>query len=292
MPAKAILMIRPQGFGPDSESALDNAFQTCDTEESPDDIRQRAIAEFDQVHQTLIDNGVHALVVEGHPDHPGDVFPNNWFSTFADGTMVVYPMKARSRRIERRQEVIDLLLARYPQLVDLSGWEDREMFLEGTGSLVLDHESQIAFAARSERTNETLVRNWCADFEYEPILFDTTGPGGKPVYHTNVMLSIGTGYAIVCTECIDQPAHVLSALLATDREVIEITRTQMMNFCANALELRGTERILIASKTAETSLSPSQLTTLQSLVKPVFVDIPTIEKYGGGGVRCMLAELF
>ena len=292
MPAKSVLMVRPHGFRSNSETAADNAFQAKEIDEDLSAIQSRAGQEFEGVAKALIDSGIGVVAIEGHPDHPDDIFPNNWFSTFEDGSLILYPMKAVSRRTERRPEFIDLLLARYPQLVDLSGWEDRHEFLEGTGSLVLDHDNRIAFAARSERTYEALVRNWCADFEFEPVIFDTMGPGGKPVYHTNVMLSLGSGYAIVCTECIEQPTHVLSALLATGRDIIEITKGQMSNFCANALEVEGEGKLLVVSETAKSAFSHSQLEVLQRHVKLLACRIPTIEKYGGGGIRCMLAELF
>jgi len=290
MPARSVFTVRPRGFAPDNETVLDNAFQS--NEGFDDDAALRVVNEFDGVVEALTAAGVEIIVVDGHPDHPDDIFPNNWFSTFADGTLVVYPMKTISRRSERRADIIDWLLSRYPQLVDLSGWEDREMFLEGTGSIVLDHENRIAFAARSARTNETLFVNWCADFEFDPVLFDTSGPGGKPVYHTNVLLSIGRSFAVICTECIDSPAHVLSALMSTGREIIEITRGQLTSYCANILELQGNDPVIAMSSTAHAAFSEQQLLKINSLARPLVVDIPTIEKFGGGGVRCMLAELF
>jgi hypothetical protein len=285
-------MVKPAGFGPDSETALDNAFQVSSVDDDPSDIRIRAAAEFEAVRLALASHGVEVVVAEGHANHPDDVFPNNWFSTFSDGTLVLYPMKAISRRMERRPEIVHSLLQRYPQLVDLSAWEGKNMFLEGTGSMVLDHVNRIAFSGRSERSNETMVQNWCADFDFDPVLFDTIGPGGKPIYHTNVMLALGTGFAVVCTECIEQPAAVLSALLTTNREIIEITRGQMMNFCGNMLELQGERTVLVMSSTARAAFSATQIASLESHALLVVVDIPTIEKYGGGGIRCMIAELF
>ena len=289
MPARSVFMVRPLGFAPDKETASDNAFQTAEGFEPS--VVDRAQLEFDSVVGALQEAGVQVVAVDGHPDHPDDVFPNNWFSTFADGTLVVYPMKAVSRRSEQRPDIIDWLLSRYPQLVDLSGWQDRGMFLEGTGSMVLDHENRLAFAGRSERTNETLFQNWCADFEFDGVMFDTSGPGGKPIYHTNVMLSIGKSFVIVCTECIDNPAHVVSALLSSGREIIEITRSQMMNYCANVLELSGHDDVVVMSSTAHAAYSAEQVSRISSFARPLVVDIPTIERFGGGGARCMLAEL-
>jgi len=292
MAARSVLLIRPKGFASDGQPAVDNSFQATDSDLTPMEIQSRAAAEFEVVASALRDNGVETTIFDGEITHPDDTFPNNWFSTFPDGTLVLYPMRALTRRLERREDIVEWLLDRYPQLVDMSGMEDRDLFLEGTGSLVLDRANQIAFAGRSQRTNEQLVRNWCADFEYEPILFDTAGPGGKPIYHTNVLLSIGTGFAVACTECIVQPAPVLSALLTGGKDVIEITWGQMMSFCANVLELEGRDKILMMSRTAHEAFSPSQLETIEKFARPVVVDIPTIEKYGGGGVRCMIAELY
>jgi hypothetical protein len=285
-------MVRPCSFGPDSETAADNAFQSPESEVEQEDVRTAALQEFELVHSTLSAAGIEVVVFEGKPGLPDEVFPNNWFTTFDDGTLVLYPMKALSRRGERRGEIVDWLLPRYPQLIDMSGMEDRDLYLEGTGSMVLDRENRIVFAGRSERTNDQLVKNWCADLEYDPVFFDTAGPGGKPIYHTNVMLSLGTGYCIVCTECIYDPAPVLSALLATGREVIEITRGQMMSFCGNVLELESDRKLLAMSSTAKRAFSASQMETILQFVEPLEFDVPTIEKYGGGGIRCMLAELY
>lgn len=292
MPARSVLLVKPVGFRPDPETALDNTFQAPLREEDADAVQIRAFVEFDGVVSALQSHGVAVTTFDGSELDPDAVFPNNWFSTFADGSLVLYPMKAISRRGERRDEIVNWLLMHYPQLVDMTSMEERDMFLEGTGSLVLDRENQIAFAGISERTNEQLVKNWCGDFEYEPVIFETSGPSGAPIYHTNVLLSICSKFVVVCSDAIKAFPHVLSALLAGNREVIEITWTQMSSFCANVLELEGTEPILMMSRTAHDAFSQAQLEKIQSFVKPVVVDIPTIEKYGGGGIRCMIAELF
>lgn len=285
-------MVSPNGFKPDLETASDNAFQQAVDEDAEKGLERSARLEFDRVVSLLRTRGIEVTVFEGKAELPDSVFPNNWFSTEADGSLVLYPMSTIGRRLERRPEIVEWLEARYPQLTDLSPYEDRGQFLEGTGSLVLDHENRIAFAARSNRTSESLVANWCADFEYEPVVFKTFGPRGLPVYHTNVLLTIGTGYAVVCTECIENPVPVLSSLLATDRELIEITRTQMASFCGNALELESDGRFLIMSSAARSAFTSRQLKSLESYVRIESTDIPTIERFGGGGVRCMLAELF
>jgi hypothetical protein len=286
-------MVSPRGFKPDLETALDNAFQVVPEEPPPPSaLEDIALKEFVAVVAALRGKGIEVNEFEGKPELPGGVFPNNWLSTHEDGTLVLYPMSTFGRRLERRPEIVNWLEVRYPQVVDLSSREDRGEFLEGTGSLVLDRENRIAFVARSGRTNETLVNNWCADFEYEAVLFDTTGPRGLPVYHTNVLMTLGAGYAVVCTECIDNPLPVISALLASGRELIEITKTQMASFCGNMLELEGETRFLAMSSTARQAFTSRQLKAIEALVETVSLGIPTIERYGGGGVRCMLAELF
>lgn len=292
MPATSALMVSPAGFRPDLETASDNGFQVPAEDIVLDDIQQSALKEFAGVKAALLAKGVEVVAFDGRPELPSAVFPNNWFSTHVDGTVVFYPMSTLGRRLERRPEIVSWLEAKYPQSVDLSYLEDRDEFLEGTGSLVLDRENRIAFAARSKRTSENLVVNWCADFEYEPVLFDTTGPKGLPVYHTNVLMALGTGYAIVCTECISNPLPVISALLATGRDLIEITRTQMASFCGNVLELQGETTLLVMSASARDSFTSTQLGALEARVQTLVVEVPTIEQFGGGGVRCMLAELY
>lgn len=285
-------MISPTAFREDAECASDNAFQSSPLDEELD-VAATATLEFDACRKMLEDVGVVVKVFEGSPSCPSAVFPNNWFSTHDDGTLVLYPMRALSRRMERRQEIIDWLLASYPSVLDLTSWEDRGLFLEGTGSLVLDRVNRIAFAAESPRTDAGLFRNWCADMEYEAVLFQTSGPGGLPIYHTNVVLSLGTKFAVLCTEAVLQPSHLISAILSTGREIIEITSSQMASFCANCLEIpsRGEKPLLALSQTAHSAFRHDQLEKLQGYVELLPADVPTLEKYGGGSVRCMLAEL-
>lgn len=285
-------MISPRGFRPDQETAEDNAFQHSADAEPSSGFGESAQLEFMAVAAALRNKGADVIEFEGECEAPSSVFPNNWFSTFEDGTLVLYPMSTFARRLERRPDIVKWLEARYPQVVDLTSCEERGEFLEGTGSLVLDRQNQIAFAAKSNRTSEILVKNWCADFEYEAVLFDTVGPRGLPVYHTNVLMALGTGYAVVCTECIINPLPVISALFASGRELIEITRTQMTAFCGNILEMEGRSRFLLMSSSAQQAFTSTQLNSLQAHVEIVAVDVPTIERFGGGGVRCMIAELF
>lgn len=287
----SVLMVSPEGFGPDPETAHDNAFQRPADPDS-DSIEAAALAEFFGVQTALQAAGIRIQTFPGQVGLPDGVFPNNWFTAHEDGSLVLYPMRATSRRGERRSDIVRWLSERYPQVLDLTGWEERERYLEGTGSLVLDHENRIAYAARSGRTDEQLVRNWCGDFEYEPVLFDTMGPGGKPVYHTNVLLAVGTSFAILCSEVILNPGPVVSALLSTGKDVIEITRSQMESYCGNVLELQGRNPIAVMSKTAEAAFQSFQLDAIRSQAEVVSTEIPTIERYGGGGIRCMLAELF
>lgn len=285
-------MVSPRGFRPDRETAADNAFQHVPNEEPTSELEESALHEFMAVAAALRSKRIVVMEFEGKPELPGGVFPNNWFSTHEDGTLVLYPMSTFGRRIERRPEIVTWLETRYPQVVDLTSREDRGEYLEGTGSLVLDRENRIAFAARSKRTNESLVNNWCADFEYEAILFDTVGPRGLPVYHTNVLMALGTGYAVVCTECITNPLPVISALFATGRELVEITRTQMTAFCGNVLEVEGESRFLLMSTSAREAFTSAQLKAIEAHTEVAAIEVSTIERYGGGGIRCMVAELF
>lgn len=291
--ASAVLMVEPTAFAVDESTAVDNAFQPATESEAPEGFLESAKNEFDSVVASLRTRGIRVESFPGIEDCPDGVFPNNWFSTHEEGTFVLYPMRSETRRAERRPDIIEWLQDRYPDLIDYTFFEARGEFLEGTGSLVLDRINRIAYAARSGRTSVNVVRAWCADLGYTPILFDTEGPGGKPVYHTNVLLSIGTTHAIVCSECIINPAPVLSALLASGRQIIEVTSSQMGSFCANALELSAaSDRYVTLSDTAIRALRSDQHEVLKSCVDLLVVSLPTIELVGGGGIRCMLAELF
>ena len=294
----AVIMVRPCEFYPNPETALDNAFQSDLGSDIPPRVREDARNEFDRAVKTLTDAGVTVHVFDDTPSpaKPDAVFPNNWFSTHADGRVVLYPMYNLSRRPERRGDLIDRLREWYRiiEVVDYSSFEGKDLYLEGTGSLVLDHNERVAYASLSKRTSRELLKRFCADFAFEPVTFESIGGDGRLIYHTNVMMCIGTGVALVGLEMIrasvDQ-TRVRERLEASGRTVIELTREQVENFAGNALELHNDqERLLVLSERAHSHLTPSQVATLEKFVRLVPLALPTIE-LAGGSARCMMATV-
>ena len=295
-------MVRPAAFGWNPETEASNRFQQRGTA-SAEAARDMALAEFDRVERALHEAGVetHAVADRSQPASPDAVFPNNWVSFHADGTVVVYPMMAASRRRERRMDLLAELEERggfeVERLLDLTHHELAGHFLEGTGSVVFDHVGRIAYACLSPRTDATVLRELCDELGYEPVTFVATDAAGVPPYHTNVVLAIGSRFAIVCADAVgaaDRPA-LLARLGDGDRQVIAIGRRQMANFAGNALELRSRDgkAVLAMSARALESLTPVSREALHGCVdRVVAVPIPTIEDLGGGSVRCMLAEVF
>jgi hypothetical protein len=299
--AAAVMMVRPASFGWNPETADSNRFQAS----APGDGESAAaaVAEFDAVAAALADAGVsvHAFADRAEPACPDAVFPNNWVSFHADGTVVLYPMLAPSRRRERRLDLVFELERRagyrVERLLDLTHHELRGHFLEGTGSVVFDHVNRTAYACRSPRTHVEVLEDLCTELGYVPVAFDAVDATGVPVYHTNVMLSIGTGYALVCAAAVpvQQREALLGRLSAGGRRVLAIDQAQMAAFAGNVLELRGSgsTRVLAGSCRALDSLAPPQRDALAACVDGlVAVPVPTIEALGGGSVRCMLAEIF
>ncbi len=302
--ADAVLMVRPACFGYNPETATTNAFQDPD---GPSDAAGIARAEFDAFAAALRGEGVQVCVVDDTPDppKPDAVFPNNWVSFHADGTLVLYPMQARSRRIERRQQVLDAAIAatgfRVSRVLDLTAHEREGRYLEGTGSLVLDHPQRLAYVCRSSRSDPRVLEEWSRELGYEPITFDAADAAGRPIYHTNVVLSIGERAALVGLEALAAADRdrVLERLRATGREVIELDRDQLRHFAANVLELAswdealGDYHLLVMAATARQALAPQTFARVAACVDEVLVaPVPTIERLGGGSVRCMLAEVF
>ena len=295
-------MIRPAGFGSNPETAASNRFQQPHAT-AGGEARATAIQEFDAVVAALRSAGVAAHVLDEPSDIacPDAVFPNNWVSLHHDGTVVLYPMLAASRRLERRPE----LLARLEEhggftvtrLVDLTHHELSGRFLEGTGSVVFDHFGRLAYACRSPRTHPTVLAELCEELGYEPVVFDASDTAGVPVYHTNVLLSIGRRSAILCADAVErgQRAGLLERLRSSGRQVITIDHAQMAEFAGNVLELEDRDglAVLAMSERACRSLGPRALELLgDSVHRIVTTPIPTIEELGGGSVRCMLAEVF
>jgi hypothetical protein len=304
--ADAVLMVRPQAFGFNPETALTNTFQQPQRDEIPDPAGL-ARAEFERLARALSNEGVSVCAVDDsvHPAKPDAVFPNNWVSFHDDGTVVLYPLQSASRRPERRQEILDAvareLSFKVKRLVDLTRFESERKFLEGTGSLVLDNVARVAYACLSPRTDPEVIAEWARELQYEPVTFTATNRAGVPLYHTNVLMCVGARAVVVGTEAIAPAdrAPVLQRLRDSGREVIEIGQAEIERFAGNMLELGtwdealGDSRVLVMSDSARRALKPDVFAQLSGCTDAVLaVPIPTIERLGGGSVRCMLAEVF
>ncbi|HEV2268478.1 MAG TPA: arginine deiminase-related protein [Steroidobacteraceae bacterium] len=304
--AEAVLMVRPSSFGYNPETAATNKFQKRPTDAAGGEAAA-ARREFDGMAAALIGDGVRVCVVEdtAEPPKTDAVFPNNWVSFHEDGTVVLYPMQAESRRRERRREILDEVADRLgfkiARLVDLTAHETQGRFLEGTGSMVLDHIERTAYACIAPRTHPDVVEEWAKELGYEPIVFSAVDRAGVPVYHTNVLMCIGEKGAIVGTEGIAAADRdkVVARLRASGREVVEVGHAEIERFAGNMLELGtwdealGDYRVLVMSETARHALSAEAFSRLSACTDEVLaVPIPTIERLGGGSVRCMLAEVF
>lgn len=302
--ASAVLLVRPAHFAFNPETALSNRMAMPASDAARSALAARA--EFDALHAGLRAAGVRCCVVHDSalPPKPDAVFPNNWVSFHADGSLVLYPMFAPNRRTERREDILAgvqrELGFRERRRLDLHDRERQRRFLEGTGSLVLDHVGRIAYAARSVRTEESLVVEWAEWTGYEPVVFDSCGRDGVPLYHTNVLLSIGARHAVVCSAALHAAdrGRVLERLRASGRAIIEISMPALYGFAANILELRvpgpgaASSGVLVMSARARAALSPAEWEPLRATVDTVLeVPVPTIESLGGGGVRCMMAEV-
>lgn len=295
--ANAVIMIRPSRFYPNPETALDNAFQQ-EAVQDPHLISRKAQIEFDCAVEALTAAGVTVHVYDdtSAPTKPDAVFPNNWFSTHHDGRIALYPMYSPSRRTERRPDLISSLqeLYRVSDVVDYSPFEKRGLYLEGTGSLVLDHLHRLAYVSLSKRADREPLQKFCADFDYEPVTFESIGTDGRPIYHTNVMLCLGTQFALVGLEMIANRAQretVRTRLEATGRTIIPLTREQIENFAGNALELHNEQnKLLVLSTRAAAHLRDEQCATIERFARLLPLALPTIE-LAGGSARCMMATV-
>jgi hypothetical protein len=291
-------MIEPIGFRSNPETIADNAFQRPPGDESPQALEIAAREEFARLRGALEARGVAVVWRPASADResPDAVFPNNWCSTHAGGKLVLYPMMAPSRRRERRQEVVDALRERYPMIVDLTVYEADGRFLEGTGSLVIDERSGIVYASESPRTDRWLVHEWAQRMGYDPVVFRATDAGGRPIYHTNVVMSVGCEWAVVCADAIDprDRSEVLASLAETGHQTVFVSLEQMAAFCGNVLELENETgaRLVVMSDRAFDAFTDEQRATLSAYAELVHADLATIETHGGGSARCMLAELY
>jgi len=304
--ADGVLMVRPKAFGYNPETAHTNTFQSP-PQPGSGDAHAAARQEFERLAQAIASEGVAVCAVEDSalPAKPDAVFPNNWVSFHEDGTVVLYPLQSASRRFERRTEVIEAAASelgfKVSHLLDLSWFEGEGKYLEGTGSLVLDNVARVAYACLSPRTHPEVLREWTQALGYEAVTFRAADRTGVPLYHTNVLMCIGARAVIVGAEAIapDDRGRVLERLAGNGREVIEIGHDEIARFAGNMLELGtwdealGDSRVLVMSESARRALSADTFARLSGCTDAVLaVPVPTIEKLGGGSVRCMLAEVF
>ena len=299
-----ILMVRPLHFRANEQTAVNNFFQE-ELKQEHGELVRKAQQEFDAFVNVLEETGVQVIVVEDRQesDTPDSVFPNNWVSFHGSGTVVLYPMFAANRRKERREDILDILeengyLIR--QVIDYSPAERDDLFLEGTGSIVMDRVHQKVYCALSARAHEQLILEFCEDFHCTPVIFTanhTVNGDRLPIYHTNVMMCLAEDYAVICLDTIDdedEKKNVNEHLRADGKEIVEITEEQMHQFAGNMLQVIGTDnnRYLVMSSAAYQSLKPDQLEILQKYNPIVHTSLTTIEAGGGGSARCMMAEVF
>jgi len=295
---KSLVMIRPWKFCPNPETAQDNAFQK-NSSLSLKDVSADAKNEFDKAVDVLTSKGITIHVFDDYGDNftPDSVFPNNWFSTHAGGHIAIYPMASLNRRRERRSDIIEMLKSEYrvQDVIDYSGLEWDDLFLEGTGAMVLDHVNKIAYTAKSNRASEIILERFCTTFHFEPICFDTKDKNGIPIYHTNVMMCVGTQFALICLKMIadeQRREEVKERLEESGKVVIDLSLDQIDQFAGNAIEVTGNDnsKYLLMSQTAFKSLNNTQKEIINKYVEIVPLEIPTIE-LAGGSVRCMMAGI-
>ncbi len=300
-----ILMIRPYRFDLNEETMASNAFQQQNREESTEEIQQKALEEFDRFVGQLRNIGIEVIVIEDHPKPftPDAVFPNNWISFHNDGRVIVYPMQAPSRRAERRMDIVVDLKTKHGfqvnDVVDIATNNERDaLYLEGTGSLVLDHIEKIAYACLSPRTHTKALAQWSDLSGYRTVNFVALDQNKQQIYHTNVLMCLGIDFAIICLDAISNSVEremVVRELAISGREIVTLTFDQMNAFAGNMLQVDNNkgQQVLILSQASYDVLRPEQIAILQKFNDHLLpISIPTIEKYGGGSVRCMMAEIF
>lgn len=298
--ASTILMIRPAAFGYNEETAVNNAFQNQPSV-AHDTMQQQVLLEFDTMVNILRSHHINVIVVDDdiNPPKPDAIFPNNWISTSPSGVVSLFPMFARNRRAEKREDIVQWLSANFV-MSDLHDWSEFEAegrFLEGTGSMVIDHDNKMIYASVSERTSVPVLEKFAAANGYQAIVFLATDKNGYPVYHTNVMMSLGDEFAILCEESLEEEWELIAVrqlLESTAKTIIPITREQMHAFAGNMLLVKNesNEKFLVCSDAALASLTNEQRVMLEAYAQLLPISIPTIERVEGGSVRCMMAEIF
>ena len=297
-------MIEPVGFRYNEETAENNYYQKVIEGLTPEETQAKALTEFTDFVEELRAKGVNVIVIKDtvSPDTPDSIFPNNWVSFHRDGSIGLYPMCATNRRLERREDIFDTLVDEYgfqiEEIKDFTEFEEHDKFLEGTGSMILDRENKICYAAISIRTDDQAVIQFCDEFDYKPVCFNAyqnVGIERLPIYHTNVMMCVANEFAIICLDTIDhieERNHVLETLESTNKEIIEISEEQKAHFAGNMLQVMGDKPYLVMSKSAYNSLDKNQIEKIEQYCPIIHSSLDTIEACGGGSARCMMAEIF
>ena len=293
-----ILMIKPVMFGFNEQTAISNAFQKRAADLNAQEIQRKALTEFENFVSLLRSKRIEIIVFEDtlEPNTPDSIFPNNWISFHTNDQIVLYPMFAENRRDERRKDVINYFVKKSESIIDLTAFEEQDLFLEGTGSIVFDYENKIAYASRSVRTNKELFEKLCSKLNLESIFFNAVDENGIEIYHTNVLMCVGTNFAVVCKECIkdnNELNNIIQTLEKTNHEIIEISYKQMNSFAGNMYQLFNVEgkSFIVMSTQAHSSLTVEQKNKLKQFGELLFTPLDTIERYGGGSARCMLADI-
>lgn len=295
-----VLMIEPVAFGYNEQTAVNNFFQV----QQEGNVQGEALKEFITFVEKLRAKDINVITVKDTPDPktPDSIFPNNWVSFHADGKVVLYPMFAENRRLERRDDIISQIKEQFDvtEIVDYSQNENGKKYLEGTGSMIFDHENRIAYGSVSLRLDEELFRKFCSEFGFKPIVFhsyQTAGEERLPIYHTNVMMCVADQFVVICLDCIDDELErekVVETIKNSGKELIEISEDQMQNFAGNMLQVQNNsgEKFLVMSQSAYRSLNPEQVSAIEKYCEIIYSDLEVIETNGGGSARCMLAEVF
>lgn len=295
-----VLMIEPVAFGFNEQTAVNNYFQV----QQEGNVQDKALKEFNAFVEKLRAKDINVITIKDtlEPKTPDSIFPNNWVSFHADGKVVLYPMFAENRRLERRDDIINQIKEQFEvtEVIDYSGAEKDNLFLEGTGSMIFDHDNKLAYGSVSLRLDEGLFRKFCSDFGFQPVVFhsyQTAGEERLPIYHTNVMMCVADQFVVICLDCIDDESernNVIETIKNSGKELIEISEDQMQNFAGNMLQVQNKsgEKFLVMSQSAYKSLNRDQFSAIEKYCEIIYSDLEVIETNGGGSARCMLAEVF
>ena len=295
-----VLMIEPVAFGFNEQTAVNNYFQV----QQEGNAQDKALKEFNDFVEKLRAKDINVITIKDtfEPKTPDSIFPNNWVSFHKDGKVVLYPMFAENRRLERRNDILDQIKEQFEvtEVIDYSGAEKDNLFLEGTGSMIFDHDNKLAYGSVSLRLDEGLFRKFCSDFGFQPVVFhsyQTAGEERLPIYHTNVMMCVADQFVVICLDCIDDESernNVIETIKNSGKELIEISEDQMQNFAGNMLQVhnKSGEKFLVMSESAYKSLNRDQVSAIEKYCEIIYSDLEVIETNGGGSARCMLAEVF